>query len=58
LRRIRAIWQHLPCGGVLLSFDVKVVAVKAYGGQRYTAARRLVLPRNQKTQGKFYLFLL
>jgi hypothetical protein len=43
---------------VLVFFDVKVVAVKAYGGRRYTTARRLVLPRNQKTRGKFYLFLL
>lgn len=58
MRRIRAHWQHLPPKGVLLFFDVKVVAVKAYGGRRYTTARRLVLPRNQKTRGKFYLFLL
>ena len=43
---------------MLVFFDVKVVAVKAYGGRRYTTARRLVLPRNQKTRGKFYLFLL
>jgi hypothetical protein len=48
----------LPRGGVLAFFDVKVVAVKAYGGRRYTTARRLVLPKNQKTRGKFYLFLL
>jgi hypothetical protein len=43
---------------VLLFFDVKVVAVKAYGGRRYTTARRLELPRRQKTRGKFYLFVL
>jgi len=35
-----------------------VVPVRAYGGRRYTSARRLVLPRRQKTRGKFYLFLL
>lgn len=43
---------------MLLFFDVKVVPVRAYGGRRYTSAQRLVLPRNQKTRGKFYLFLL
>jgi hypothetical protein len=48
----------LPRDGVLVFFDVKVVAVKAYGGRCYTTARRLELPRNQKTRGKFYLFLL
>jgi len=42
----------------LVFFDVKVVAVKSYGGRRYTTARRLVLPRKQKTRGKFYLFVL
>lgn len=39
-------------------FDVKVIAVKAYGGRRYTTAKQLVLARQQKTRGKFYLFLL
>jgi hypothetical protein len=48
----------LPPGGVLVFFDVKVVPVKAYGGQCYTSACRLVLPRYQKTRGKFYLFVL
>jgi hypothetical protein len=48
----------LPRDGVLLFFDVKVVAVKAYGGRCYTTADRLVLSKNQKTRGKFYLFLL
>ncbi len=38
-------------------FDVKSIAVKAYGGGRYSAARRLLLPRRQKTRGRFYLFL-
>jgi transposase len=47
----------LPRAGRLLFFDIKPIAVKAYGGQRYTAAQRLVLTRNQKTRGRFYLFL-
>ena len=34
------------------------ITVKAYGGRRYTRAKRLVLRRNQKTRGRFYLFLL
>jgi transposase len=42
----------------LLFFDVKPVTVKAYGGRRYTSARRLVLASHQKTRGRFYLFLL
>lgn len=43
---------------MLLFFDVKCITVKAYGGRRYTTAKGLVLPRPQKTRGKFYLFLL
>jgi transposase len=46
----------LPDHGVLLFFDVKPVYVKAYGGRRYTSAARLVLPRQQKTRGRFYVF--
>jgi hypothetical protein len=42
--------------GVLLFFDVQSIAVKARGGRRYTAARRLVLERRQRTRGRFYLF--
>jgi hypothetical protein len=42
----------------LLFFDVQPIAVKAYGGRRYTSAKRLVLGRAQKTRGRFYLFLL
>lgn len=38
-------------------FDVKCITVKTYGGRRYTTAKGLVLPRPQKTRGKFYLFL-
>jgi DDE superfamily endonuclease/Homeodomain-like domain len=56
LARIRACWRHRPRGGVLLFFDVQPITVKAYGGRRYTKARRLVLPRAQKTRGRFYLF--
>lgn len=43
---------------MLLFFDVKRITVKTYGGRRYTTARLLVLPRPQKTRGKFDLFLL
>lgn len=57
LARLRWIFRHLPTGGHLLFFDVKPIAVKAYGGRRYTSAKRLVLLRNQKTRGRFYLFL-
>jgi hypothetical protein len=56
LSRIRQIWQPLPDHGVLLFFDVKPVYVKAYGGRRYTSAPRLVLPRQQRTRGRFYGF--
>jgi hypothetical protein len=57
LSRIRGVWRHLPTNGVLLFFDVKPVFVKAYGGRRYTQQRRLILPKQQRTRGKFYLFL-
>lgn len=33
------------------------MTAKAYGGQQYTSARRLVLPRRPKTRGRFHLFL-
>ena len=58
LARIRAVWRHLPRNGVLIFFDIKPIAVKAYGGRRYTSAKRLVLERYQKTRGFFYLFAL
>jgi hypothetical protein len=57
LVRLRWIFGHLPTGGHLLFFDIKPIAVKAYGGRRYTSAKRLVLVRNQKTRGRFYLFV-
>jgi transposase len=40
----------------LLFFDEQPIAVKAYGGWRYTAAPRLILERAQKTRGLFYWF--
>jgi hypothetical protein len=46
----------MPRGGVLLFFDVKPVAIKAYGGRRYSK-KRLVLARGQKTYGLIYLFV-
>lgn len=42
----------------MVFFDTKPIAVKAYGGRRYTSAKKLVLPRRQKTRGRFQLFLL
>jgi transposase len=47
----------LPTGGHLIFFDIKPIAVKAYGGRRYTTANHLTLLRNQKTRGRFYLFV-
>ncbi len=43
---------------MLVFFDVKPIAVKAYGGRRFSSAPRLVLERYQKTRGFFYLFAL
>lgn len=57
LSRLRGVWRRLPADGVLLFFDVKPVYVKAYGGRCWTSAQRLVLPKQQRTRGKFYLFL-
>lgn len=42
----------------MVFFDIQPIAVKAYGGRRYTSAKRLVLERYQKTRGFFYLFAL
>ncbi len=56
LASIRWLWKHLPADGRLLFFDAKPIAVKAYGGARYTSQKRLVLPLWQKTHGFFYLF--
>ena len=58
LARIRYVFRHLPPHGVLLFYDVKPVAVKAYGGRRFSSAKRLVLTRYQPTRARFYLFAL
>jgi hypothetical protein len=58
LHRLRAWWQHRPRRALLAFFDVQPITVKAYGGRCYTTAKRLVLQRNQKTRGRFSLFLL
>jgi DDE superfamily endonuclease len=58
LHRLRAWWHHRPRRAVLAFFDVQPITVKAYGGRRYTRERRPVLARNQRTRGRFYLFLL
>jgi hypothetical protein len=50
------LWQYRPRGSALLFFDVKPVAIKAYGGRRYSK-KRLVLSRAQKTHGLIYLFV-
>ena len=57
LSHLRWLWRHLPPKGVLLFFDVQPIAVKAYGGRRYTSAPQLVLARAQHIRGRFYLFL-
>lgn len=53
LHRLRAWWRHRPRHAILAFFDVQPITVKAYGGRRYTRAQRLVLPRDQKTRGRF-----
>ena len=58
LHRLRAWWQHRPRRALLAFFDVQPITVKAFGGRRYTTEKQLVLARNQKTRGRFYLFLL
>ena len=58
LSRIRWTWRHRPRQAVLIFMDVQPITVKAYGGRRYTTAKRLVLERRQKTRGRFYLFAL
>ncbi len=57
LSRIRRVFKDLPSDGVLLFFDIKPITVKAYGGRRFSSAKRLVLPRYQKTRGRCYLFM-
>jgi transposase len=55
---LRWLWRHLPRHSVLLFFDVQPIAVKAYGGRRYTLAKRLIVARDQKTRGRFDLFFV
>lgn len=58
LAQIRWICRHLPAKGILLFFDEQPIAVKAYGGRRYSSRRRLVLDSRQKTRGRFYLLFV
>ncbi len=49
--------RHLPPGAVVLFMDEKgPIMVKRYGGRIWTTARQVVLPKYQKTRGKFYLY--
>lgn len=49
--------RHLPRGSVVLFLDEKgPITVKRYGGYRWTTEKQLILPKYQKTRGKFYLF--
>lgn len=57
LARISWAIRHLPRGAVVLFMDEKgPITVKRYGGSIWTIAQRVVLPKYQKTHGKFYLF--
>lgn len=47
----------MPKNGLFFFFDIQPIPVKAYGGQRWTIEKELVLASNQKTRGMFYLFL-
>jgi transposase len=58
LSRLRAVYRHLPKNGLLIFFDIKTVVVKAYGGYCWTRDKRPTLRRQQKTRGRFYLFLI
>lgn len=48
----------MPSNGLFFFFDVQPIAVKAYGGQKWTTEKALILAKNQKTKGMFYLFLV
>jgi transposase len=57
LARICYVIRHLPRGSVVLFLDEKgPITVKRYGGYRWTAEKRLILPKYQKTRGQFCLF--
>jgi len=57
LSRLLAIVRRLPPNGRLLFFDIQPIAVNAYGGCRFSSAKRLILERRQRARGFFYLFL-
>ncbi len=47
----------MPPRAVVLFLDEKgPITVKRYGGSMWTAAAQVVLPKYQKTRGKFYLY--
>ena len=57
LARISWAIRHLPPGAVVLFMDEKgPITVKRYGGFIWTTAQRVIMHKNQKTRGKFYLF--
>ena len=57
LARIAWAIRHLPPGAVVLFMDEKgPITVKRYGGFIWTTAKRVIMHKNQKTRGKFYLF--
>jgi transposase len=57
LARIAWAIRHLPPGAVVLFMDEKgPITVKRYGGSVWTTAKRVIMHKNQKTRGKFYLF--
>jgi transposase len=57
LARISWAIRHLPPRAVVLFMDEQgPITVKRYGGSVWTTAKRVVLPKYQKTRGKFYLY--
>lgn len=56
MARISYVIRHLVRGSVVLFLDENgPITVKRYGGYRWTTEKRLILPKYQKTRGKFYL---
>jgi transposase len=57
LARISWAIRQLPRGAEVLFMDEKgPITIKRYGGSVWTTAKQVVLPKYQKTHGKFYLF--
>ena len=57
LARISWAIRHLPPRAVVLFLDEKgPITVKRYGGSVWTTAPQVVLPKYQKTRGRFYLY--